>query len=109
MLPFAMLVQFHAIADRIFLRLLQAPSSWMACPSNLIVPPEPGLKGLYASRNIVPLVVSLKPDIQESLFLQALGPVGFYYGLAYRWFDLGEWVCFFFISGVYCLLGMLFL
>jgi len=20
--------------------------------------------------------------------------VGFYYGLAYRWFDLGEWVCF---------------
>ena len=32
--------------------------------------------------------------IQESLFLRELGPVGFYYGLAYRLFHLGEWVCF---------------
>jgi len=32
--------------------------------------------------------------IQESLFLRELGPVAFYYGLAYRFFDLWEWVCF---------------
>jgi len=41
-----------------------------------------------------PHVVFPRPIIQESLFLQELGPVGFYYGLAYRLSDLGEWVCF---------------
>jgi len=35
-----------------------------------------------------------KTHIQESLFLRELGPVGLYYGLAFRLFDLGEWVCF---------------
>jgi len=42
----------------------------------------------------LPLIVSPRPIIQESLFLRELGPVGFYYGLAYRLFDLGEGVCF---------------
>jgi len=32
--------------------------------------------------------------IQESLFLRELGPVGLYFGLAYRSFDLREWVSF---------------
>jgi len=35
-----------------------------------------------------------RPNVQESLFLWKLGPMGFYYRLAYRWFNLGEWVCF---------------
>jgi len=36
----------------------------------------------------------LKTHTQKSLFLRELGPVGFYYGLAYKLFDLGEWACF---------------
>jgi len=32
--------------------------------------------------------------MQESLLPWELGLVGFYDCLAYRWFDLGEWVCF---------------
>jgi len=45
-------------------------------------------------QEVFPLVVSPRPNIQESLFLWKLGPVGLYYGLAYRWFDLREWVCY---------------
>jgi len=54
--------------------------------SNSAAPPEPRLAGLYASASFSPLVVSPKPIIQESLFPRELGPVGFYYGLAYRLF-----------------------
>jgi len=55
--------------------------------SKSVALPEPQLAGLYASRSFSPLVVSPRPIIQESLFPRELGPVGLYYGLAYRWFD----------------------
>jgi len=59
-------------------------------------------------RELFPLVVSLRPVIQEALFLRELGLVGFYLSLAYMWFDLGECVCFNFVDGVYILLRMFF-
>jgi len=46
--------------------------------------------------------LSPRSIVQESLFLQELGPVGLYYSLAYRLVDLWEWVCFFL-----CWLGLL--
>jgi len=76
--------------------------------SKLVVLPDRWLGGLYASRNIFPLGVSPRPDIQESLFLLELGLVVFYYSLAYRWFDLGEWLCFSFVGGVYSQVGMFY-
>jgi len=45
-------------------------------------------------RELPPLCVSPRPIVHESLLLRELGPVWFYYGLAHRLFDLGEWVCF---------------
>ena len=62
--------------------------------SNWVALPEPRLAGLFSHRELPPLCASPRPIGQESLFLQELGLVGFYNGLAYRWFDLGEWVCF---------------
>jgi len=47
--------------------------------------------------------------IQESLFLRELGPVGFYYSLAYRLFDLGSgfaflcWLCLLSVGDVFLL------
>jgi len=62
--------------------------------SNSVALPEPRLAGFFSPRELPPLCVSPRPDKQESLFLRELGPVGFYYSLVYRLFDLGEWVCF---------------
>jgi len=62
--------------------------------SNSVTLPEPRLAGLFSPRELPPLCVSPRPDKQESLFLQKLRTVGFYYGLAYRFVDLGESVCF---------------
>jgi len=62
--------------------------------SNSIALPEPWLAGFFGPGELPPICVSPRPIIQESLFLRELGPVGFYYGLAYRLFDLWEWVCF---------------
>ena len=45
-------------------------------------------------RERIPVIVSTRPVIQESLFLRELGPVRFWYCLAYRLFDLGEGVRF---------------
>jgi len=61
--------------------------------SNSVTFPEPRLAGLYAPWSFSSLVTSPRPDNQESLFLRELGTVGFYFCLAYRLFDLGEWVC----------------
>ena len=63
--------------------------------SNSVALPEPRLAGLSVSGIFSPLLVCVPETyIQESLYLRELGPVGFYYRLAYRWFDFGEWVCF---------------
>jgi len=61
---------------------------------NSIALPEPRLAGLFSPLELPPLCVSPRPIIQESLFPRELGPLGLYYGLAYRLFDLGEWVGF---------------
>jgi len=67
--------------------------------SNSIALPEPRLAGLFSPQELPPLCVSPRPDKQESLFLRELGPVGFYYGIVYRLFDLGcgfvflYWLC----------------
>ena len=79
---------FPEIADQVFLRLPRALTHWVILPANAVALPEPWLAGLYASRSFSPLVVSPRPFILESLFLGELGPVGFYYSLAYRLFDL---------------------
>jgi len=53
--------------------------------------------------------VSPRPIVQESLFLRELGPMGFYYGLAYRLFDLGSvfvflcWLCLLWVGDLFLL------
>ena len=72
-------VLFPEIADRIFPQL---PRAFLCLatfsPTRLLFL---SLRELFSPR-CVP-----ETYIQESLFLRELGPVRFYYGLAYRWFD----------------------
>ena len=63
-----------------------SPPSFGGILSNSADLAEPRLAGLYASEGFSPLIVSPRPIIQESLFPQALGPVGLYHSLADRLF-----------------------
>jgi len=59
--------------------------------------------GALCILELFPIVVSLRPVIQESLFLQELGLVGFYYRLAHRQFYL---VSGFVVLCLWCLLSV---
>ena len=54
-----------------------SPPSFGDILSNSVALPEPRLAGLYASGSFSPLVLSPRPNNQESLFLRELGLVGF--------------------------------
>jgi len=82
-------VLFPEIADRIFLRLPRALLRWAALSSNSVAFLSLGWRGYMPPGVTSPCCVP-ETHIQESLFLRELGPVGFYYGLAYRWLTWGS-------------------
>jgi len=101
-------VLFPEIADRIFLRLPRALLHWAALSLNSVAFLSLGWRGYMPPGVTSPCCVP-ETHIQESLFLRELGPVGFYYGLAYRWLTWGSgfvflcWWCLLSVEDVFLL------
>jgi len=86
-------VLFSEIADEIFVRLPQAFLLLATFSRTWSLFLSIGWRGAMPPGAFLPSLCPHDP-LCGALFPRELGPVGFYYGLASRWFDLGEWVCF---------------